>query len=65
MAGKWVSLRRALRLATAGLDLFDKAEGLDASLPIMAESANSPLYGITRRSAQSLRHPFSGTVRLF
>jgi biopolymer transport protein TolQ len=52
MAGKWVSLGTALQLAATGLDLFDNAEGLNASLPIMAENANSPLYGITRRAVR-------------
>ncbi|MDR3175016.1 MAG: MotA/TolQ/ExbB proton channel family protein [Desulfovibrio sp.] len=52
MAGKWISLRRALRLASMGLDIFDNAESLDSSLPIMAKNANSPLYGITRRAVR-------------
>jgi biopolymer transport protein TolQ len=52
MAGKWISLRRALRLAATGLELFDNTGGLDVSLPIMEENANSPLYGITRRGVR-------------
>jgi biopolymer transport protein TolQ len=52
MAGKWISLRKAFRLATTGLDLFDNAGGLDASLPIITEDMNSPLYGITRRGVR-------------
>lgn len=52
MAGKWVSLRAALRLAATGLELFDNAGGLNASLPILAGNVNSPLYGITRRAVR-------------
>jgi biopolymer transport protein TolQ len=52
MAGKWVSLRKALRLAATGLDLFDNAGRLDSALPIIAENVNSPLYGITRRAVR-------------
>jgi biopolymer transport protein TolQ len=52
MAGKWVSLRTALRLASTGIDLFDNAGGLDSSLPMIAQNMNSPLYGITRRAVR-------------
>jgi biopolymer transport protein TolQ len=52
MAGKWLSLRSAFRLASAGLDLFDNAGELDASLPMIAKNADSPLYGITRRAVR-------------
>jgi biopolymer transport protein TolQ len=52
MAGKWMSLRAALRFVTTGLDLFDNAEGLDSSLPMTAKNARSPLYGITRRAVR-------------
>jgi biopolymer transport protein TolQ len=52
MVGKCVSLCRALRLATTGLDIFDNVESLDSSLPAIAKNSNSPLYGITRRAVR-------------
>ena len=52
MAGKWISLRTALRLAATELELFDNSGNLKSSLPIMAKDMNSPLYGITRRAVR-------------
>jgi biopolymer transport protein TolQ len=52
MAGKWMSLRSAFRLATLGLELFDNAGSLQSSLSIMTDTMHSPLYGITRRAVR-------------
>jgi biopolymer transport protein TolQ len=52
MAGKWLRLRAAQRLAASGLILFDQAAGLQFSLPLLEKNANSPLYGITRRAVR-------------
>jgi len=48
MAGKWVSLHRALRDSSQGLADFDNAGPLVSSLPLMAR--NDSLKGITRRA---------------
>ncbi|MDR2050189.1 MAG: MotA/TolQ/ExbB proton channel family protein [Deltaproteobacteria bacterium] len=52
MAGKFVGLRRAQRLAASGLACFDEAGGLGASLPDMEKNPRSPLHGITRRAVR-------------
>ena len=52
MAGKWVSLRTAFRLAATGLDLFDNAGGLELALGVIEKNAESPLHGITRRAVR-------------
>ncbi|MDR3175989.1 MAG: MotA/TolQ/ExbB proton channel family protein [Desulfovibrio sp.] len=52
MAGKWLSLRAAYRLAASGLERFDTAGSLEASLPALTRDAGSPLFGITRRAVR-------------
>ncbi|MDR2820351.1 MAG: MotA/TolQ/ExbB proton channel family protein [Desulfovibrio sp.] len=52
MAGKWLSLRSAQRLAFGGLDLFDSADTLDISLTELEKNRKSPLFGITCRAVR-------------
>ncbi len=52
MCGKWLTLRAALRRTHEGLEAFDRAGGLEHSLPAIERNRRSPLYGITRRAVR-------------
>ena len=52
MLGKWIRLRVAQRHTASGLVLFDNADTLKFSLPVLAKEKDSPLFGITRRAVR-------------
>lgn len=52
MAGKWLSLRSAMKRTDQGLTDFDQAGALEYALPRVESDKSSPLFAITRRAVR-------------